>query len=194
VASAAQAIGEKTTALRALLHDEIQAVIALERSRTVATVPPDPETDIEGAARVLLNGSAYETGQRNSRDPGVELFLRRRKVEVIRRAIELGEKQAHEAGIDLGREVIAEHDTEIRAMHRRRALAVIGLMQINDDIEALRLKLLQSGGIVSHELDGYTLRLFGYSGQPTNQFNNWPKKYLEVCLAAGVITKEDLNP
>jgi hypothetical protein len=194
VAAAARAIGEKTTALRSLLRDEIHAVIALEKSRAVATEPPDPETDIEGAARGLLNGSSYEAGQKTTRSPGVELFLRRRKVEVIRRAIEIGEKQSHAAGMDLGREVLAEHDAEIRALHRRRALAVVGLMKINDDIEALRLRLLESGGIVSHELDGYTLRLFGHTGQATNQFNNWPKKYLDVCLASGVITTEDLNP
>ncbi|SRR5258706_7500346 len=191
-ATAVAALAAKRLELLALDRETTRSIIILEEDGIVATSTPDPRKDLEAAAHKLINGSAYEAAPSRSRNPAIELFDLRRRKQEIPFAIGLVEAQSRKATIDLGREIVAEHDAEIRELHHQRALTVASLLKLNDKIEAFRLRLLQTGGTVAHELDGYTPRLFGQS-DPPSPANNWPRKYLELCIKAGVITKKEIE-
>ncbi len=190
-AAAIRAIDEKIAGWNAELKEELNDVITLEGAGVVAINPSHAAYDVDAAARARLNGASYVAAPIGNK-PGVELFLKRRKVEELKRAIELASQQSGAARIDLGRELLAKYDPEIRALHRERALAIVKIFKLNAELEAMRLKLLQAGSSVPHEMDGFNLKLFGQSHPPT-PMNEWPRRYLQTCLKAKIITEKDLE-
>jgi hypothetical protein len=178
-------------AKKAWIAGQLQAltpeIIELEQSGAVPKSETDPRVDREARALELLNGSAYAPAKPafKSRDAGIDLHEKLERKEDLLLALRKADLQLQTASIDLGREIVSEHDIEIRELHRQRALAVFAVMK-------LRLKLLLSGGIVAHELDGYSPRLFGQSNPPSSA-NNWPLRYLKLCIKSDVITQKELE-
>jgi hypothetical protein len=192
IESGSLAIDDKVAELRTRRVAVISEIIKLEKANTFAVEPPDPEDNIEAKAYGLLNGSSYAAAPVASRKPGVELHQKRREIQIIDRAIALGEQQSFIAHLERGREVHSEHDAEIRDLQRQRALTVAALFLLNDKIEGLRTKLLGNGPAVAHGLDGWTLRLFGTSS-PSTPLNHWARKYLAECVKSGIVTEKELN-
>jgi hypothetical protein len=102
------------------------------------------------------------------------------------------ERQLFDAQISLSGELLAVYDGEIRTLHRERALAILKIFEINRDLELLRTKILQSGGIVGHALDGWSAKLGGTIEQHT-KWNDAQRNYLAACIKTGVIKDEDLE-
>jgi hypothetical protein len=191
-AAALAALNSATDGWRAQLMSAQQRVVALEQSGVEPVDPADAGGyDLNEAALLRLNGAAYSVVPGGSK-PGIELFLTRREVAELKRTIDLASKQASEAMIDVGRALLKIHDSEIRALHRRRALVLLELFKINGELEELRLKLLRAGSSVAHPMDGWTLRLFGLSSPPS-VLNSWPLKYVQLCLQEKIISQKDLE-
>ncbi|MBR1149069.1 hypothetical protein [Bradyrhizobium sp. JYMT SZCCT0428] len=187
-----RAIGAKISGWNAELRETIDnQIVPRERSGVVEINPDDFSYDVDAAAHARLNGAAYVLAS-TEKKPGIELFLARRKVKELRRAIELAEQQSFTARQDLGRELLAKHDDEIRALHRDRALVLLKLFQINGELEQMRLKLIREGSGTPHPMDGWSQRLFGLAN-PNTQLNAWPKKYLAECLKQNIITEKDIE-
>jgi hypothetical protein len=190
-AAAVRAIEAKIDGWRAQLRESTEIMVSLEQSGVVAINPSEAAYDIDAAAHARLNGAAYVTPPTVAK-PGIQLFQKRREVDEIKRAIELASQQSFVARIDLGRELLAEHDAEIRALHRRRAQTLLELFKVNGELEEMRLRLLRAGSSVPHPMDGWSQRLFGVSNPPS-PLNHWPLKYLQECLKAKIINDRDLE-
>src|SRR5258706_11549761 len=81
---------------RAELMATQRRVVALEASGIEAVNPSDGGGyDLHEAAVARLNGHAYVTAPAGAK-PGVELFLKRREIDELKRTIELAAKQASE--------------------------------------------------------------------------------------------------
>src|SRR5437667_2337424 len=111
-AAAVRAIDEKISGWNVELRQTINDVVALEQSGVVAINPSDDVYDVDAAAHARLNGAAYVAAPTEAK-PGIQLFLKRREVDELKRAIELASQQSAAARIDLGRELLAKHDPEI---------------------------------------------------------------------------------
>jgi hypothetical protein len=190
-AAALRTLSEKMDAWRAELRAATNVVVSLEQSGVTAVTPSDAAYDVDEAAHARVNGASYPAAPTGIK-PGVELFLKRREVDELKRTINLAAEQTATAQIDRGRELLAEHDGEIRSLHRKRALILLNLFAVNAEVETMRLKLIRAGSSVPHSLDGWTQRFFGLSSPPTPT-NDWPMKYLAQCIAAKIITEKDLN-
>src|SRR5438067_1860630 len=123
-AAALRELAGKVDAWRAQLRMTIDEVISLEASGATAISPDAASYDPDEAAHQLLNGHAYSPASIGTK-PGVELFVKRRQIDELKRAIELADAHAADAAIDLGRELLQRHDPEIRALHRKRALLIL---------------------------------------------------------------------
>jgi hypothetical protein len=189
-AAAIHALAAKVDGWRGQLRETLNGVIALEQAGVLAVNPSEAAYDVEQGARSRLNGAAYAAAATENK--GIELFLKRREVAELKRAIELASQQSDAARIDLGRELLIKHDAEIRALHRERALVLLKLFKINGELEEMRLRLLRAGSSVPHPMDGWSLRLFGLSNPPS-ALNAWPMKYLAECVKADIITEKDLE-
>jgi hypothetical protein len=110
-AAAIRAIDEKIAGWNGQLRETTNDVIALEQSGVVAINPSEAAYDIDEAAQARLNGATYVAASTKTK-PGIELFLKRREVEELKRAIELASQQSGAARIDLGRELLQQHDAE----------------------------------------------------------------------------------
>jgi hypothetical protein len=182
----------KSDEWRAQLREAINAIVALEQSGVEAI---DPSVgggfNPDEAAALKLNGHAYVAAP-TSKNSGVELFQLRREAEVLRKTLSLAASQAAEAQIDVGRELLAKHDGEIRALHKRRCTALLEVFASTAALERLRVRLLEAGSSVSHPLDGFSLRLGGELTPPTSA-NSWQRRYLSACREAGIIDDKDLE-
>ena len=94
--------------------------------------------------------------------------------------------------IDLSREVLVEQDAAIRDDHRVRALLLVRLFQVNESLEARRVKMLQAGAIVGHPLDGWSNKFFGTASPPT-ALNDAPKRYIAECVRLGICTLKEIQ-
>lgn len=152
--------------------------------------PPDESRDLDPAAFQLLNGAAIGAAPTKARDPSVVLYGLQRELAVIDRAIVLAQGQVVKAANSAAREASDEFRETSRALHRHRAMLIVSLLKANEDIEALRTRASVGGVSADSTLDGLTLRLFGLPSTPS-PWNTWPRRYLDLCIEAGVITKEE---
>ena len=161
----------------------------MEQSGAVPEPPTLSDSYLE-PDRELINGAAYKALP-PTKEANIQLFHKLRRRDQLRITRAEAEKQLLTASIDLGRELLTEHDAEIRTLHRERALLLLKLFKINGDLEELRKKLLKGGALVAHPLDGWSLRFFGQSHPPT-PLNAWPLKYLQQCVKLGIITEKEM--
>lgn len=155
------------------------------------TEPPDESRDLDPAAFQLLNGAAIGPAPSKASDPAVVLHGLRRELAVIDRAILLAQGQVAKAAHSAAHEASDEFRETGRALHRHRAMLIVSLLKANEDIEALRTRASVGGAYADSTLDGFTLRLFGLPSQPS-PLNTWPRRYLDACLAAGIITEDEI--
>lgn len=188
---AIKALNAKVATWRTQMREATEVVISLEQSGVVPIHPDAAKYDLSAAAHARMNGATYVPAPTGDR-PGVELFLKRREVEELKHAIELASQQEFAARQDLGRELLAKHDNEIRVLHRERALVILKLFKINGELEQMRLKLIREGSSMPHPLDGWSQRFFGLAN-PNTALNAWPKKYLAECLKQKIITEKDIE-
>src|SRR5258707_15874213 len=95
-AAALAALNSATDGWRAELMATQRRVVALEASGIEAVNPSDGGGyDLHEAAIARLNGHAYVTAPTGAK-PGIELFLKRREIDELKRTIELAAKQASE--------------------------------------------------------------------------------------------------
>jgi hypothetical protein len=152
--------------------------------------PPDQSKNLDAPAFALLNGAAIGAAPSKASDPAVKLNSLQRELAVIDRAIVLAQGQAAIAASAASREAAAEYQETSRALHRHRALLIVSLLKANEDIEALRARTSVGGSSADSSLEGFTLRLFGLQSTPS-PWNTWPRRYLDACVEAGVITKDE---
>lgn len=188
---AVAAIHAKLLTLRSELRECSATIVDLEKSG-IRPVNSEPHDRLRREARALVNGASYQPVAVSADHPAIRYEQERRRQEVLKLAIEQAENDAALASADLGREILARHDAEIKAKHRERALTLIRVMRLNDEIEEFRANLMESGGTVAHPLDGHTAKLFGITSQPSASAAGL-RRYLEACLAAGIITKKELT-
>jgi hypothetical protein len=162
----------------------VPAVMAME--------PPDAAKDVEAPAYALLNGAAIAPMFSKKGNDGVRLYALQREIQIIDRAIVIAEGQLRTATLAASREAAAEGLDQTRALHRQRALVLISLLELNDKIEAHRVNSAVGGISADGPMEGFTARLFGTAANPS-PLNHWPRRYIAACLAAGVITKKELN-
>jgi hypothetical protein len=177
------------------LAQQIAGIENVSRSgvpAVTATDPLDEAEDTTAAAFEMLNGSAIAAMPPKSLNDGVRLHNLQREFQKVGRAIEIGERQLITASIDAARESAAANLEQTQALHRQRALLLVSLLDLNEKIETLRLKVAVGGVSADGPLENFTARLFGAGIGPT-VFNLWPRKYLAACLDAGIITKKELN-
>jgi len=189
-AAALASLNAKMDGWRAELRATTNRVVELEQSGVEAT-EERAGYNADRAAIERLNGDAYRSAPAGI-NLGAELFQLRREAQTLRKTLDLAEKQWEAASVDVGRELLQRHAPEINALHRRRALAILEIFKCSGELEAMRLRLLQSGSSIAHELDGYSLRLWGEL-MPPSPMNHWPRKYLSECLKAGIISDRDLE-
>ncbi len=193
-AAALQGLNAAIDQWKSELRDATNRLIALEQS---GAEPVDPAEsggyNPDQAALARLNGHHYtKAPSETTNNPGIRLFEVRREITELKKTLDLAGAQWAAASVDLGRELLAKHDAEIRALHRKRALAIVETFACTAQIEALRLRLLQAGSSVAFQLDGFSNRLGGELNPPTPN-NNWQRKYLSECLKAGIVSDEDLK-
>lgn len=157
-----------------------------------AMEPPDETKNLDAPAFALLNGAAIGAAPSRENDPAVKLHALQREIAIIDRAIVFAERQAAVAANAASREASAEYEETSRALHRHRALLIISLLKANADIEALRARTSVGGSSADSVMEGFTLRLFGLPSHPS-PMNTWPRRYLEACVAAGVITQDEIT-
>jgi hypothetical protein len=122
----------------------------------------------------------------------IQLHQKLRRADQLKLTMAEVEKQLFNASIDLSREVLAEQDAAIRADHRERALLLVRLFQVNESLEARRVKMLQAGAIVGHPLDGWSNKFFGTAAPPT-ALNDAPKRYIAECVRLGICTLKEIQ-
>ncbi|QIG92283.2 hypothetical protein [Bradyrhizobium sp. 6(2017)] len=188
--SAVAAINAKLLSLRSELRETSARIVDLEKSG-IRPATTEPHDRLKQEARSLVNGASYKPAAVSADHPAIRYEQERRRQEVLKLAVEQAEQDAALASADLGREILATHDAEIKAKHRERALTLIKLMRLNDQIEEFRATLMECGAAVAHPLDGHTAKLFGITSQPSASAAGL-RRYLDACVAAGVITKKEL--
>ncbi|MGR4929288.1 hypothetical protein ACIPUD_21185 [Bradyrhizobium sp. CAR08] len=152
--------------------------------------PPDESKNLDAPAFALLNGAAVGPAPSKASDPAVKLNSLQRELAVIDRAIVLAQGQANLAASAASREAAEEYKETSRSLHRHRALLIVSLLKANEDIEALRGRTAVGGSSADSSLEGFTIRLFGLPSTPSH-WNIWPRRYLDACVEAGVITKDE---
>jgi hypothetical protein len=153
---------------------------------------PDDSNDITGPAFELLNGAAIGPGYSKADDPSAMLYALKRQLAIVDRAIDLAHGQIVAASVHASREAAEEQMETSRALHRHRALLIVSLLKSNEQIEELRTRSAFGGSRADSSLDGFTLRLFGLPSQPS-PMNTWPRRYLDACVSAGVVTAEEVK-
>ena len=185
------AIDVKLAELEKSREGLIASIITLEKSGAVPAAPTDPKNDTGAAAYALLSGSAENAPPTNN-DPDVELFNKRHELEVVEKAIALGQRQALKAHGNRTETIAKQRSPEWAELQRQRAIAVATLLKINQRIEALKGEISPKGPMPNLALDGYTHRLFGADSRPTVT-NHWPLNYLRACIQAGIVTEKEIN-
>jgi hypothetical protein len=141
----------------------------------------------------LINGARFGgAAMPPSNANNIELHFKLRRREQLRLTMSEAEKQCLDAQVALSAQLLSVYDNEIRSLHRERAIALLKVFACNRDIEALRRRILESGGIISHQLDGHTTRLGGMIEDVT-KWNAAQKVYIDACIKLGVMQDEDLT-
>ncbi|MET4601074.1 hypothetical protein ABIB90_000525 [Bradyrhizobium sp. JR4.1] len=151
--------------------------------------PADIGADRETRARALLEGAQFGDLPPRREAEGVRLFRLQQQLGDVDRAIELARSHVFAAAAAATQEAVSAHKSQVDALHRRRALAIVNLLKLNDEIGALRSSLGVGGVMADGPLDAFTPRLFG--GSTPSALNSWPKRYLEACIAAGIVTEKE---
>lgn len=151
--------------------------------------PADEGTDRETRARKLLEGTQFGELPPRKEPDGVRLYRLQLQLGDLDRAIEMARGHVFAAAAAATQEAVIAHKPEMDALHRRRALAVVHLMRLNDEIECLRTSLGVGGVMADGPLDAFTPRLFG--GSTLSALNSWPKRYITACIAAELLTEKE---
>jgi hypothetical protein len=175
--------------IRALQREVTRDVVALEQSGARPEAPTSDE--YSGPDTELINGASYQALP-PANEANIQLFHKLRRSDQLKLTLSEVEKQLFAATMDLSRELLLEFDPEIRELHRERALLIVQLFRCNRDLETLREKILQRGGVIGHGLDGWSERFFGTS-TPATPLNSWPLKYLAECSRLGIINERDID-
>lgn len=171
---------------------KIERVSPMGIASVFAVEPPDNTKDIEAPAWELLNGASIASMPSKAGVEAVRLHGIQRELRIVDRAIKIAEGQALTASIAAARESSAESLDQTRALHRQRALLLVSLLDLNEKIESHRISTAVGGVCADGPLEGFTARLYGASTNPS-PLNHWPRRYIAACLAAGVISKKEVN-
>jgi hypothetical protein len=187
-----RALGDTIIEIRDRQRTITQEIVDLEQSGAVPEAPILPD-EFGGVDTALINGAAYAGAEMPAASQNnITLHRALRRKEQLATTLAEAERQMFAAQVDLSAELLAVYDDQIRSLHRRRALALLKVFACNRDIESLRVKILESGGIIGHSLDGHTARLGGTIDVPT-KWNDAQRNYIDACIKMGVVNDEDLQ-
>jgi hypothetical protein len=186
------ALTAKIDEIRGLQREVTREIVALESSGAIPE-PPTLSDEYSEPDHNLINGARFAgAAMPPANANNISLHQKLRRSEQLKLTMAEVERQLFDAQISLSGELLALYDGELRALHRERALAILKIFEINRDLELLRTKILQSGGVVGHSLDGWSAKLGGTIEQHT-KWNDAQRNYLAACISSGVISDEDLE-
>jgi hypothetical protein len=179
-------------AMRAQIRATTAEIIELEAKGIEPISPSEAGAyDVHEAAVTRLNGAAYRNAAPQGTKPGIQLYLKHREIAELKVTIDLASRQWSEASIDVGRELLAKHG-------RKSALCTKSAASEFYRRSAPPPKLRRFGSAcckpVPASLSNWTdIQSLGRRAYATNPMNNWQRKYLSACLAAGIINTRDLE-
>ena len=184
------ALQGKIDEIRGLQREITREIVALEASGA-SPEPPSLPDEYSTVDHDLINGAAYAgAAMPPSNDANIQLYRKFRRSEQLKLTMAEAERQCFDAQVVLSGELLAVFDSEIRTLHAERANAILKIFEINRDLENMRTKILQSGGIVGHPLDGWSAKFFG-TASPPSVANDAALRYIRQCIASGVL---DIDP
>ncbi len=168
----------------------IKGIVALEK-KGVKPAVDDPGNSLDAEALSLL-ADLESAAPKRAASPGAQLAAFFHERDVIDRALAIGRIRLAQAYADRVQAMLdAGAGNDWRELLRQTAIVVAQLQELNRRRRDLRATLSAGAGVPILPCDGF--RLLGVGEPSSDRGADEANRYLEAAVAAGIITKRELD-